>query len=308
MKLITTTGHLSTLFGIEAAIDMLADAGFEGLDFSSFSSEEFYTDAHPASYYTELRARAEEKGVPFIQAHAPFNSSFAEEEKTEKRFWEIVTSMKNAALLGVKDIVVHPYQHLTYRDEGIPDKLFALNMAFYRRLMPYAEEYGIRVCTENMYQQEGVIVQHSACSRPYDMNRYFDEMNHALFGCCLDIGHTALVREEASEFVRAMGKARLSCLHIHDVDGMHDNHTLPYFGAIYEWDSHMGSYAGSINWERLMQTLAKIGYEGDFTYEADKFLMRLPQENAPAAARFMADVGRFLIDIYDAARKGGEGR
>ena len=105
-----------------------------------------------------------------------------------------------------------------------------------------------------------------------------------------------------------MGKARLSCLHIHDVDGMHDNHTLPYFGAIYEWDSHMGSYAGSINWERLMQTLAKIGYEGDFTYEADKFLMRLPQENAPAAARFMADVGRFLIDIYNAARKGGEGR
>lgn len=304
MKLVTTTDFLSASFGIEKAVDMLADAGFDGVDFSSFSSEEFYTDAHPASYYTELRARAEARGLSFLQAHAPFNSSFSDEARTEKRFHEIVVSMKNASLLGVKNIVVHPYQHLTFWEDGIPDRLFEINMKFYRRLLPYAEEYGIRICTENMYQQEGVIVQHSTCSKPYDMNRYFDEMNHPLFGCCLDIGHAVLVREDPSAFAREMGKERLACLHVHDVDGMHDNHTLPYFGAIYEWDSHMGEYVGGVNWARFMQTLAAIGYTGNLTFEADIFMRKLPVECAAEASLFMATVGKHLIGIYEEARGG----
>jgi sugar phosphate isomerase/epimerase len=288
---------------MENAIDILADAGFDGIDFSAFAREEYYTDAHDASYYTELRAYAEDKGLAFLQAHAPFNSSFPDEEKTEKRFHEIVCSMKNAALLGVKNIVVHPCQHLTFWEEGMPERLFEINMAFYRRLLPYAEEYGIRVCTENMYQQEGVIVQHSTCSRPPEMNRYFDEIRHPLFGCCLDVGHTVLVREDPSAFVRAMGKTRLTCLHVHDVDGMHDNHTLPYFGAVYEWDSHMGEYTGGVNWVRFMKTLAEVGYTGDLTFEADNFMRRLPEENAADASRFMGEVGRYLLGIYEQAKE-----
>ena len=303
MKLITTTGHLASLFGLEKTVDMLAEAGFDGIDFTAFASEAFYTDAHGASYYTELRAYADDKGLAFLQAHAPFNSSFPDEEKTEKRFHEIVCSMKNAALLGVKNIVVHPCQHLTFWEEGMPERLFEINMAFYRRLLPYAEEYGIRVCTENMYQQEGVIVQHSTCSRPSEMNRYFDGIRHPLFGCCLDVGHTVLVREDPSAFIRTMGAERLTCLHVHDVDGMHDNHTLPYFGAVYEWDSHLGEYTGGVNWERLMRTLAEVGYVGDFTFEADTFLRKLPVENSADASRFMCDVGRYLIGIYEQARE-----
>lgn len=304
MKLVTTTDYLASQFGIEKAIDILAEAGFDGIDFSSFASADFYTDAHPASYYTALRVRAEAKGLSFRQAHAPFNSSFADEAKTEKRFHEIVCSMKNAALLGVPHIVVHPYQHLTFCEEGVPERLFEINMAFYRRLLPYAEEYGIRICTENMYQQEGVIVQHSTCSKAEEMNRYFDEIDHPLFGCCVDIGHTVLVREDPSVFARTVGVDRLTCLHVHDVDGMHDNHTLPYFGAVYEWDSHMGEYTGGVNWARLMQTLAAMGYSGDFTFEADNFFRKLPAENALDASRFMCDVGRYIISFYEEAKGG----
>ena len=305
MRLATQTHCLANRFGLEKTVDILADVGFSAIDFTAFASEEFYTDAHSDDYYTELRRRAEARGVPFVQAHAPFNSSFPEQEKTEKRFHEIVRSMKSAALLGVKNIVVHPYQHLTYFEEGVPERLFEMNMAFYRRLIPYAEEYGIRVCTENMYQQEGVIVKHSACSKAEEMARYFDEMNHPLFGCCLDVGHTVLVGEDPAVFARTLGAERLTCLHVHDVDGMHDNHTVPYFGAIYEWDSHMGGYSGGVNWERFMRELARIGYTGDLTYEADKFYSRLPEENTLDAARFMANMGHYLISVYEDARKGG---
>jgi sugar phosphate isomerase/epimerase len=85
---------------------------------------------------------------------------------------------------------------------------------------------------------------------------------------------------------------------------MHDNHTLPYFGAVYEWDSHMGEYTGGVNWARLMQTLAAIGYSGDFTFEADNFFRKLPAENALDASRFMCDVGRYIISFYEEAKGG----
>ena len=305
MKLVTTTHYLSGKFGIEKAVDILAASGFDGIDFSSFSSEEFYTDVHSASYYTELRARAEGLGLAFLQAHAPFNSSRADDDGwNEKRFREIVCSMKNAALLGVRNIVVHPCQHLVFWEEGNPERLFEMNMAFYRRLLPYAEEYGIRVCTENMYQQEGVIVQHSTCSKPEEMIRYFDEIAHPLFGCCLDVGHNVLVREDPACFARSLGARRLTCMHVHDVDGMHDNHTLPYFGAVYEWDSHMGGYAGGVNWERFMRELSGIGYEGNLTFEADQFFAPLPEENAFDASRLMAAVGRYLIGVFEGVKGG----
>lgn len=283
MKLISTTDYLASRFGFAEAIDILADAGYDGIDFSAHTSEEYYTDAHPESYYTDLRARAEARGVAFLQAHAPFASSFKDGEKTEKRFFEIVTSMKNASLLGVPRIVVHPCQHLHYVDnDAVPERLFEMNMAFYRRLLPYAEEYGIAIMTENMWTSDAGVIVHSTCSRPQEMIRYFDEIDHPLFGCCLDIGHTALVREDAAAFIRALGKKRLQCLHVHDVDGTHDNHTLPYFG-------------GAVNWERVLCALAEIGYEGNLTYEADCFFAPLPPTLAPDAARFMERVGRTMI-------------
>ena len=236
MKLVTMTSNLTKAFGFKEAIDILADAGFDALDFSACHSEEFYTDAHPDSYYVEMRKRAEDKGVFFNQAHAPHGSSFEDKELTEKRFKEIVVSMKNAALLGVENIVVHPCQHLRYLEPDVPERLFEINMAFYRRLLPYAEEYGIRVCTENMFQGDMHILNvHSTCSRPAEMARYFDEIDHPLFGCCLDIGHTATVREDASNFIRILGKDRLKCLHVHDVDEARDKHMLPYFGGAVCW-------------------------------------------------------------------------
>ena len=38
MKLVTTTHYLASHFGMEKAIDILADVGFDGIDFSAFAS------------------------------------------------------------------------------------------------------------------------------------------------------------------------------------------------------------------------------------------------------------------------------
>ena len=73
-------------------------------------------------------------------------------------------------------------------------------MKFYRRLLPYCEEYGIKIAVENMWQYPGMI-SHSTCSRPEEFIQYVDGISSQWAVACLDIGHTVLVREQPDEFI-----------------------------------------------------------------------------------------------------------
>lgn len=287
MKLSTTTDRLQEKFGIYKAIDILSDAGYDAIDFSQVDKE-IYSAEYGKEYYLEIRKYAEDKGIFFNQSHAPFSSSFEDEEKTKKRFEEIVMAIKRASYLGIKNIIVHPCQHLKYDVEGNPEKLFEYNMEFYKKLIPYCEEFDIRVALENMWQYTGMI-NHSTCSRPEEFVRYLDGLNNDCFVACLDIGHATLVREDIRDFVKKLGNKRLQCLHVHDVDGTNDSHTLPYFG--------------SVNWEKAMKALADIDYKGDLTFEADGFMNNKPDILLPDCAKLMAKTGKQLVSQFENFQK-----
>lgn len=287
MKLVDRTGALMVKFGLNKSVDMITDAGFDAIDLS-FPDNHYQTMPQEKEFYTELRKRTEDKGVCFVQAHAPAPSSFKDEARSEAMFRDIVSTMRRASFVGAKNIVVHPCQHLNYVDEGVPEYLFEYNMKFFKRLIPYCEEYGIKAAIENMWQYPGMI-SHSTCSRPAEMIKYVDELNNDSIVCCLDIGHAVLVREQPEDFIRALGNKRLACLHVHDVDGINDSHTLPYFGIS--------------DWDRIMKALSEIDYKGELTYEADSFLQKTPDELMPLYLKFMEQTGRHLIDIFDKARK-----
>jgi len=285
MLLSTTTDLMSKHFGLEKTVDMLSETGFDALDFSAFC-EEYYTEIHKKEFYIEIRKRAEEKKVIFNQSHAPFISfGGREEEKCAANFERVVGAMRNASYLGVKNIVVHPYQYLKYSEEGNPERLFEYNMKFYKSLIPYCEEFGIRVALENVwqYQKPGWNkIGPSVCGRPEEFISYLDELNNECFTGCLDVGHATLVCEDVAEFIEKLGNKRLGALHIHDVDGIEDLHTLPFFGII--------------DWDKVTRALAKIDYKGDFTFEADNFYKGKPLEMYPECAEFMVKTGRFLIN------------
>ncbi len=282
MKLSTTTVPLQKHFGLKKAIDILADADYDAIDFSQ-TAKEIYDEKPDKAYYTEIRKYAEDKGIFFNQSHAPFHSSSNDEEWNKKRFKEIATAIQRASYLGVKNIIVHPCQHLEYDAEGNPEKLFEYNMKFYSDLLPYCEEYGVNVALENMWQSTGRIINHSTCSRAEEFIKYLDELNNPFFVACLDIGHAALVREDVADFIRKLGKSKLKALHVHDVDGTDDLHTLPFYG--------------SVNWSKIMSTLKEIDYTGDFTFEADGFMSKLPKELMADAEKFMCQTGRYLISL-----------
>ena len=52
--------------------------------------------------------------------------------------------------------------------------------------------------------------------------------------------------------------------------------------------------------EAIAGALAEIGYEGDFTFEADEFLVKLPKPLKEDGSALMAKVGRYLIGRIEA--------
>jgi hypothetical protein len=120
-------------------------------------------------------------------------------------------------------------------------------------------------------------------------HRYVDTFNSKWLTGCLDLGHTVLVGSQPEDMIRAMGSKRIQALHVHDVLYTDDTHTMPYLGKI--------------NWDNVTQALADIDYQGDFTFEADYFFVRMPAHLQPGAVKMLHDTGRSLIADIQAKKK-----
>ena len=75
MILSTLTYGLAKHFGEEGAVRVIAEAGFDAVDFSFFynrESESSLCREDYREYFKKLKAVAKDEGVFFNQAHAPF--------------------------------------------------------------------------------------------------------------------------------------------------------------------------------------------------------------------------------------------
>lgn len=287
MLLSTQTDFLGKTYGEESAIRILAEAGFDAFDLSLFPifdwpGCEMNTPGF-RQYAKKLRTVAEDCGIVCNQAHAPFASSVGDKKRDQRRFQSIVRSMEAAAIVGAKIIVVHPMYHLPYRTCAA--ELKEMNVEFYGRLIPYCEEFGIRVACENMWQhnrEAGGRIIDSVCSRPGEFCDYLDSIDSPWIVGCLDVGHTALTDEDLGSYIRTMGPKRLQALHVHDNDLRVDSHTMPF--------------TEKIDFSSLTAALSDIGYQGDFTFEADNFLKKFPRPLHREALGLLHATGRYLME------------
>ena len=169
-----------------------------------------------------------------------------------------------------------------YNVDGNAEILFEYNLDFYRRLIPYAKEYGIKIAIENI----GSALSPTVTSTPERLNRLFDTLNDKVFTICFDVGHCLLQNVDPGEAIRAIGDRLVDgCTHVHDNNGDRDSHTLPFYG--------------NVEWESVMKALADIGYRGDLNYEASGFLKKVPAELYVDGLKYMAKVGHYLVDRFE---------
>jgi len=289
MILSTQTDYLYRKFGAEKSIDMIADAGFDAIDLTLFDMKND-TSVFCQDDYKELaqklKERAQSRGLFFNQAHGPFPCSKLDEEYNEMIYSRILRSIEIAGIVGAKCIVIHPMHHLPYSENA--EMLKDLNMKFYNSLAPYAKSAGVKIALENMWQRDAekkIVV--SACSRTKEFVDWLDTLNNDCFTACLDLGHCGLYGFDAAEMIKGLGH-RLGALHVHDNDYLSDTHTAPYLGKMH--------------WDTICEALAKIGYKGDLTLEADNFYKPFPEELAQNAAKFLHDIGRNLINRIETAQ------
>lgn len=275
------TKRLRARFGMENAIRILHEAGFDAYDWSMgpMEKEPDHELNQPdyRDYAHHIREYADSLGIVCNQAHAPTPSSYDDPDRTAGVFEKITRAIEVASIVGAKNINVHPCQHLLYK--GNEDILREQNYKFIRALVPYAEKFQINVVVENMWQYYDGRINYSTCADPSEHCAYIDQAGSDRIGALLDIGHAALVTGDVPKSIRTLGK-RLKALHVHDNDLVDDLHVLPF--------------SSKIDFDAVAAALREVGYAGDMTFETDGFFGRIPDELIPDAARYMCQTARCL--------------
>jgi len=294
MKLSTENGALRPRLGERKTIELLAKAGFDAIDYG-FSpwlerGEMVWNTDRYAAYAREVRQMAEDNGVYFNQAHGPFvfdTSLFPDYTKQVlplfRRCFEV------CALLGVPHMVVHPIHHLPYK--GNEERMREINMEFYRLLLPLSREFGVKIALENMYQYDPLrgVLTRDVFAVPERYAAFYDALNDPNFICLVDTGHCGIVGEDAARMLRIMG-SRVKALHVNDNLFRTDDHVIPGHGRM--------------DWEQVTKALADIGYEGDITFEVLNIYRAYDDGFLPVSARYLHDVGRYLIQKIEGFRGG----
>ena len=82
--------------------------------------------------------------------------------------------------------------------------------------------------------------------------------------------------------MRKLGKT-VKCVHIHEVDGIKDRHTVPF------------TYPGVMDWEDIAAAMREIGYEGTVNFEiGGNYYDRFSDALMPEALRHLAAIGKYL--------------
>ena len=273
-------------FGDEKAIEMIAAAGFDAIDFSFYWSLKENNILDRQDYLDQarhLREYAQKHGLAITQAHAPFDLKLTDErEKQAYDYEQIRRSIECAGVMGAEQIIIH---NLPTAD---PEDFFETNLAFFRSFEETARRSGVKIGVENLCNRIENRPMPGRLGTPEELHAFLDQLNPEVYCICIDLGHARLVYSDPAEFIRKIGRPRLQSLHVQDTYYLLDAHTLPYLGKQ--------------NWSDITSALAEVDYEGDFTLEVFLFLGAFPKEALTDGLRLAHTVGRGLIADIEKAK------
>ena len=273
-------------------IQFIKDAGFTAYDMALTEAELLWRKDY-AEYARKIRDYANSIGLPCNQTHAPHPSVLDESypmwevgvygknngiecdsfsEYNEKLHSKLERAIEVSGILGAKVCVIHP---------GIRSTVME-NSKFFLSFAEVARKANVKIGVENAYdwKKDALTACPAACSDHKAFKTLMDMLPEDVFVACVDVGHASLagLNTSAEQMIDTLGK-RVGALHIHDVDLIHDNHSIPF--------------SQKINYAPIIAALKKVGYDGDVTLEAAVW-EHVPDELLPDAAKWMAAVANYL--------------
>ena len=72
----------------------------------------------------------------------------------------------------------------------------------------------------------------------------------------------------------------MACMHLHDVDGLHDNHQVPF--------------TQKVDFQTVIDALKTIDYQGDVTLEVAYAPKKTPNELQKALAKYLFEIADYF--------------
>lgn len=254
LKIGITEDVYTNVYGYKNGLERMRAHGFESMDYQGFLHTEdplFQKNSREFEcFLREQRKIAYESGIGIHQVHGPWRwpPQDATEEERNERFEKMIHAIEGTAILGSENFIIHPIMPYQADDRGHEQDSYEMNFKFMEKLSDAAEEYGVRICFENMPMPNLSLGSVEA------VLAFVKNMNRKCFEVCLDTGHCTMFGRTPHDAVKIIGKEHLCALHIHDNDG--------------KTDAHWSPFAGIIDWEKFGKALFEIHYNGVISLEA----------------------------------------
>lgn len=213
---------------IYETIDAIYNAGFKNVFVEWFNNDYDWKVSQE-----EQLEYINEKGLNVIFAHLGYkniNDLWIDEET------DIVEKYKDDIKACYEHGISMVVMHLTSHSEA--PMYSALGLKRIKEIVNYAKELGVKVAFENT-KIKGYL--------EYVLGNIKDDN----VGLCFDSGHNHAHFNDDFNF--EFFKGRIFAVHMHDNNGTHDEHLLPF--------------DGTINWDYVVNKLKECNYEGPVTLE-----------------------------------------
>lgn len=258
-------------FGDKGAVDMAKAIGADGIDFDLFIhsvslEDDIYTKGADAvvEYFKDIKNHADSIGIEIAQTHGRMMGYGLSDKDTVTFVRNTELDLLATSVLGAKYCVIHS-PSIAWVENGENKSGEEMEKIFSDMLddiLPFAKRYGVKIAIET-----------HGFSHKLQKMEYFgyeDKLEKAIdlaiaekgadgYICvCVDTGHTNMTVRHGNptvgDVIRMLGK-RIEVLHLHDNDGVTDQHKIPKTGII--------------DWADVFAALREIGYDGWYNLEND---------------------------------------
>ncbi|MBR2373431.1 MAG: sugar phosphate isomerase/epimerase [Lentisphaeria bacterium] len=224
-------------------------------------------------FYSNLERIARKSGVTMFEVHAPFGECWdlnCSVKARRSQMWEEhIRIMNYCAEAGCKTYVIHiGAWDCIFRPEISIDTMRELALETLEHLLPAAEKAGIIIAVENSFEMS---------NSPDEVLWLIKHFNSPFIGCCFDTGHANYMAPAKDGKPKIYSKSQVELAwrgnlieepaaldkllphivtcHIHDNNGLGDDHNLPGRGTI-DWADMMPKLLSA---PRLVSCQSEVG-------------------------------------------------